>query len=67
MLMLTALYALLLWPAAVAAAWGWKDVNGNYIIDSGADLVISVSKTNGDINSLKYKGVEYNGYDGKNT
>ncbi|KAI8713746.1 Rhamnogalacturonan endolyase [Fusarium sp. LHS14.1] len=67
MLLLTTLFAVLLWPVAVAAAWGWKDQNGNYVIDSGADLVISVSKSNGDINSLKYKGQEFNGWGGKNT
>lgn len=67
MLILTTLFAVLLWPVAVAAAWGWKDQNGNYVIDSGADLIISVSKSNGDINSLKYKGQEFNGWGGKNT
>ncbi|KAI9167172.1 putative rhamnogalacturonate lyase A [Paramyrothecium foliicola] len=67
MLIIAALYAVLLWPAVVVAAWGWKEVNGNYVIDSGADLVISVSKRNGDINSLNYKGQDYNGYAGKNT
>lgn len=67
MLILTALSALLFWPAAVAAAWGWTDSNGNYVIDSGADLIISVSKSTGDINSLNYKGQEFNGWGGKNT
>ncbi|KAH7123295.1 Rhamnogalacturonase B, N-terminal-domain-containing protein [Dactylonectria estremocensis] len=67
MLIFTAIYALLFWPAAVAAAWGYTDTNGNYVIDSGADLIISVSKTTGDINSLKYKGQEFNGWGGKNT
>lgn len=67
MLVLAALYAVLFWPAAVLAAWGWTDSNGNYVIDSGADLVISVSKSTGDINSLKYKGQEFNGWGGKNT
>ncbi|SPO07772.1 uncharacterized protein DNG_10467 [Cephalotrichum gorgonifer] len=67
MVTLTALYAFLLRPALAFAAWGWTDTNGNYIIDSGSNLVISVSKTNGDINSIKYHGVEYNGWGGKNT
>ncbi|KAK9781981.1 putative rhamnogalacturonan endolyase [Seiridium cardinale] len=58
----------LLWlPAAVLAAFGYTDDGSNYVIDSGAALVIKVSKTNGDITSMKYNGVEYNGYDGKNT
>ncbi|KAF4981531.1 hypothetical protein FZEAL_2680 [Fusarium zealandicum] len=64
MLLLT---TLLFWPAAVMAAWGWKEQSGNYVIDSGASLVISVSKSNGDINSLKYKGQEFNGWAGMNT
>ncbi|POS72178.1 rhamnogalacturonan lyase [Diaporthe helianthi] len=56
-----------LFASAAFAAFGYTD-NGNYwTIDSGSNLVIQVSKTNGDITSMKYKGVEYNGYSGKNT
>jgi hypothetical protein len=61
------LFSLLWLPATVLAAFGYTDDGSNYVIDSGAALVIKVSKTNGDITSLKYNGVEYNGYDGKNT
>lgn len=67
MLFLGLLVALLWLPATVLAAFGYTDDGSNYVIDSGAALVIKVSKTNGDITSMKYNGVEYNGYDGKNT
>lgn len=66
-LVLTVVFSLLFWPTAVTAAWGWTDSKGNYVIDSGADLFISVSKPTGDINSLKYKGQDFNGWVGKNT
>ncbi|KAI1489786.1 rhamnogalacturonan lyase [Biscogniauxia mediterranea] len=55
------------WPAAVSAAFGYTDDGTNYVIDSGSSLVIKVSKCCGDIVSMVYKGVEYNGYSGKNT
>lgn len=58
---------ILLRATAVLAAFGWSDDGSNYVIDSGANLVIKVSKCCGDIVSLVYKGVEYQGYDGKNT
>lgn len=67
MLFLGFLVALLWLPAVVSAAFGYTDDGSNYVIDSGAALVIKVSKTTGDITSMKYNGVEYNGYDGKNT
>lgn len=59
---------LLLLLARVAfAAWGYTETDGAYVIDTGADLVVTVSSSNGDITSMVYNGVEYNGYDGKNT
>lgn len=59
---------LLLLLARVAfAAWGYTETDGAYVIDTGANLVVTVDSSNGDITSLKYNGVEYNGYDGKNT
>lgn len=67
MLVLAALCALLFWPAVVAAAFGWTLDGDEYVIDSGADLVIRVNTCCGDITSLLYKGVEYQGYSGKNT
>ena len=60
-----ALSTLLLAPTAVFAAWGYRDDGKNYIIDTNANLVVSVSKTNGDMNSIKYRGVEYTGQNGK--
>jgi rhamnogalacturonan endolyase len=62
---LATLSTFLLAPAAVFAAWGYTDNGKNYIIDTNANLVVSVSKTNGDMNSIKYRGVEYSGQNGK--
>ncbi|WP_328552799.1 rhamnogalacturonan lyase B N-terminal domain-containing protein [Streptomyces sp. NBC_00358] len=53
--------------AASAAAFGWSDDGSNYVVDTGASLVFKVSKTNGDLTSLVYKGTEYQGYGGKNS
>lgn len=59
---------LLLLLARVAfAAWGYTETSDSYIIDTGKGLVVTVSSENGDITSMLYNGVEYNGYDGKNT
>ncbi|KAI4695191.1 uncharacterized protein J4E84_001816 [Alternaria hordeiaustralica] len=59
--------ALLLAPTAVFAAWGYTDDGKNYVIDTNANLVVKVSKTNADMTSIKYRGVEYNGQNGKNS
>ncbi|MFI5551849.1 rhamnogalacturonan lyase B N-terminal domain-containing protein [Streptomyces sp. NPDC051738] len=52
---------------AAAAAFGWSDDGSNYVVDTGANLVFKVSKTNGDLTSLVYRGTEYQGYGGKNS
>ncbi|MEU9345008.1 rhamnogalacturonan lyase B N-terminal domain-containing protein [Streptomyces sp. NPDC048278] len=52
---------------AAAASFGWSDDGSNYVVDTGASLVFKVSKTNGDLTSLVYKGTEYQGYGGKNS
>ncbi|WP_406442018.1 polysaccharide lyase family protein [Streptomyces sp. NBC_00631] len=52
---------------ASAASFGWSDDGSNYVVDTGANLVFKVSKTNGDLTSLVYKGTEYQGYGGKNS
>lgn len=52
---------------ASAAAFGWSDDGSNYVVDTGANLVFKVAKSNGDLSSLVYRGVEYQGYDGKNS
>lgn len=52
---------------ASAASFGWTDDGSNYVVDTGANLVFKVSKTNGDLTSLVYKGTEYQGYGGKNS
>ncbi|GAB7105224.1 hypothetical protein JCM4814A_35380 [Streptomyces phaeofaciens JCM 4814] len=54
-------------PTAAAAAFGYSDDGSNYVVDTGANLVFKVSKTNGDLTSLVYRGTEYQGYDGKNS
>jgi hypothetical protein len=52
MLVFTLLWSLF---ATVAfAAFGYVDNGDHYTIDSGSKLVIEVSKTNGDIQSMKY-------------
>ncbi|MBO4254931.1 rhamnogalacturonan lyase B N-terminal domain-containing protein [Streptomyces griseorubiginosus] len=53
--------------SASAAGFGWSDDGSHYVVDTGASLVFKVSKTNGDLTSLVYKGTEYQGYGGKNS
>lgn len=43
-----------LYATCATAAWGYKDNGNSYTIDTGAKLVVQVSKTNGDIQSMKY-------------
>nr|WSY50671.1 polysaccharide lyase family protein [Streptomyces sp. NBC_00886] len=52
---------------ASAASFGYTDDGSNYVVDTGASLVFKVSKTNGDLTSLVYKGTEYQGYGGMNS
>ncbi|WP_155053671.1 rhamnogalacturonan lyase B N-terminal domain-containing protein [Streptomyces blattellae] len=52
---------------ASAAAFGWSDDGSNYVVDTGANLVFKVSKSNGDLTSLVYRGTEYQGYGGMNS
>ncbi|MGY0491031.1 rhamnogalacturonan lyase B N-terminal domain-containing protein [Streptomyces sp. WG-D5] len=54
-------------PTASAASFGYSDDGTHYVVDTGASLVFKVSKANGDLSSLVYKGVEYQGYGGKNS
>ncbi|RZU23893.1 rhamnogalacturonan lyase B N-terminal domain-containing protein [Streptomyces sp. BK239] len=53
-------------PAA-AAGFGWSDDGSHYVVDTGAQLVFKVSKSNGDLTSLVHRGVEYQGYGGMNS
>ncbi|MFI6931046.1 rhamnogalacturonan lyase B N-terminal domain-containing protein [Streptomyces sp. NPDC050287] len=53
--------------SASAAAFGYSDDGSNYVVDTGANLVFKVSKANGDLTSLVYRGVEYQGYGGMNS
>ncbi|MFE9674798.1 rhamnogalacturonan lyase B N-terminal domain-containing protein [Streptomyces sp. NPDC006259] len=52
---------------ASAAAFGYTDDGSNYVVATGADLVFKVGKSNGDLTSLVYRGVEYQGYGGMNS
>ncbi|MEU0817091.1 rhamnogalacturonan lyase B N-terminal domain-containing protein [Streptomyces mirabilis] len=54
-------------PTAAAASFGYTDDGSNYVVDTGANLVFKVSKTNGDLTSLVHRGTEYQGYGGKNS
>ncbi|MEV3854779.1 rhamnogalacturonan lyase B N-terminal domain-containing protein [Streptomyces sp. NPDC050095] len=53
--------------SSASSAFGYRDDGSNYVVDTGASLVFKVSKTNGDLTSLVYKGTEYQGYGGKNS
>ncbi|WP_372443658.1 rhamnogalacturonan lyase B N-terminal domain-containing protein [Streptomyces adelaidensis] len=52
---------------ARAAAFGYSDDGTNYVIDTGANLVFKVKKSNGDLSSIVYRGTEYQGYGGMNS
>ncbi|WP_210584468.1 rhamnogalacturonan lyase B N-terminal domain-containing protein [Streptomyces sp. GESEQ-35] len=52
---------------ASAAAFGWSDDGSHYVVDTGANLVFKVSKSNGDLTSLVYRGTECQGYGGMNS
>ncbi|KAF2790588.1 polysaccharide lyase family 4 protein [Melanomma pulvis-pyrius CBS 109.77] len=67
MRLLAAVTTFLLAPAVVLAGWGYTDDGKNYVIDTNANLIVKVSKTNGDMTSIKYRDVEYNGQNGKNS
>lgn len=53
--------------ATAAAGFGYTDDGTNYVVDTGANLVFKVNKSNGDLSSLVYKGTEYQGYGGMNS
>ncbi|MEU9570795.1 rhamnogalacturonan lyase B N-terminal domain-containing protein [Streptomyces massasporeus] len=52
---------------AHAAGFGWTDDGSHYVVDTGAQLVLKVSKSTGDLTSLVYQGREYQGYGGMNS
>ncbi len=62
---LLSLSSFLLAPAVVLASWGFTDDGRNYVIDTDANLVVKVSKTNGDMTSIRYRGIEYSGQAGR--
>ncbi len=53
--------------SASAATFGNTDDGANYVVDTGASLVFKVSKSTGDLNSLVYKGKEYEKFGGKHS
>ncbi|KAI5779608.1 Rhamnogalacturonase B, N-terminal-domain-containing protein [Geopyxis carbonaria] len=66
-MLLLSLLLLALQPLLALAAWGYTETSALYTIDTSAGLIFSVSKTNGDITSMLYNGVEYQGYQSKNS
>ncbi|WP_060887234.1 rhamnogalacturonan lyase B N-terminal domain-containing protein [Streptomyces caniscabiei] len=52
---------------AFAAGFGHSDDGKNFVVDTGANLVFKVSKTTGDLTSLRYRGKEYEGYGGRHS
>ncbi|MDX2605254.1 rhamnogalacturonan lyase B N-terminal domain-containing protein [Streptomyces caniscabiei] len=52
---------------ASAAGFGHSDDGKNFVVDTGANLVFKVSRTTGDLTSLRYKGKEYEGYGGRHS
>ena len=54
-------------PSANAATISYTDDGTNYVVNTGANLVFKVNHSNGDLTSLVYRGVEYQGYNSKNS
>src|SRR4051812_42795861 len=54
-------------PPAAAASVSYRDDGTNYVVNTGSNLVFKVNHTNGDLTSLVYRGVEYQGYNNKNS
>ena len=54
-------------PSSALADFGYTEDSTNYTIDTGANLVFKVKRSNGDISSLIYNGTDYNGYTNKNS
>ncbi|MCL6735279.1 rhamnogalacturonan lyase B N-terminal domain-containing protein [Streptomyces neyagawaensis] len=52
---------------ASAAGFGHSDDGRNLVVDTGAGLVFKVSKSTGDLTSLRYRGKEYEGYGGRHS
>ncbi|MDX3836509.1 rhamnogalacturonan lyase B N-terminal domain-containing protein [Streptomyces europaeiscabiei] len=52
---------------ASAAGFGHSDDGKNFVVDTGANLVFKVSRTTGDLTSLRYRGKEYEGYGGRHS
>jgi len=60
-------FLILLLTRVASATWGYTTTTDSYIVDTSAGLVVTVDRSNGDITSLVYNGVDIDGYDGKNT
>ncbi|MFD0516729.1 rhamnogalacturonan lyase B N-terminal domain-containing protein [Paractinoplanes durhamensis] len=52
---------------ASAATISYTNDGTNYVVNTGANLVFKVNHSNGDLVSFVYRGVEYQGYNGKNS
>lgn len=60
-----ALASIALCASPLRAAFGYTDNGTDYVVDTGAGLVFQVDKSNGNVVSVVYNGVEYNGPSGK--
>jgi rhamnogalacturonan endolyase len=61
---LVILSILVLGPRAWGA-FGYTDNGTEYVVDTGAGLAFNVNKSNGNVDSWLYQGVQYNGPSGK--
>ncbi|TCD69019.1 hypothetical protein EIP91_009082 [Steccherinum ochraceum] len=52
------LFGLLLYIEVAFAAFGVTSSGNNFVVDSGAGLVTTINKSNGDLTSLKFNGKE---------
>ncbi|WP_031075876.1 rhamnogalacturonan lyase B N-terminal domain-containing protein [Streptomyces sp. NRRL WC-3742] len=50
-----------------SGTFGYTDDGREYTVNTGADLVFRVSRSTGDLTSLIHRGIEYQGYGGKNS
>ncbi len=67
MMFMAIMFAVVLVPSTAFAAFGYTSDSSNFTVDTGANLVFKVSRTNGDITALTYNGTNYNGYTNKNS
>jgi rhamnogalacturonan endolyase len=57
------IFAVVFAPSSAPASFGVTSISGSYTVDTGAGLVFRVNQTSGDITSIQYNGIEYQGTD----